>query len=123
MKEELKACKIELDKLLSSNDRADELEKLDREEFVIDLAGQTRLIAEGDKKAEDVRRRIETEDLTRDLIASRLRSEVWDSMEIKGKVIKALKDPGLEVFNFPTAASQTMSGCSLIRSATCAGWS
>jgi WD40 repeat protein len=79
----------ELQTLLLQNERVPDLEKMDRDEFVIDLQWKESMLEEGKKRAQELRQKLEKENLKMDLIADRLKAEVWDSMEEKTKALYA----------------------------------
>jgi cilia- and flagella-associated protein 43 len=92
--------RIELQHLLKHNESVDELEKLDKDEFIVNLEEQARLEKEGDDRALAVEKRILSENATRKLIFKRLMNELWLSMEHKGKDIFSIHT-NVKVSNFP----------------------
>ena len=92
--------RLELQNLIKNNTQVDELEKLETDEFIINLEEKERLEKEGDERAAQVQRRIESENATRSVIRNRLMNELWNSMEEKGKEICSVKQE-LKVTNFP----------------------
>ena len=81
----------ELQKLLDHNAQVPELEFMERDEFVIDLTGKERLLAEGDERALDLRKELNRKNVERDILGNRLRKLVWDSMEEKTKALYGFK--------------------------------
>ena len=61
---ELGAIKDNLRSLLDENDRVTDIEKLDRDEFVIDVAKKTNLEKQGDDLCSDIRKKCEVTSLT-----------------------------------------------------------
>ena len=100
-RERVRTLAAELRSVLSHNDRVPALEQLEREEFVIDLDGKEHMLADAAARAEEVRRRIRMENVGQELVASRIRGECYDSMEVKGTSLLAITQPGLRVRNFP----------------------
>jgi len=95
------ALRSELQLLLSNNDQVNALEKLDKDEFIINLEEQRRLEQEGDDRSHQVQQRIESENATRRVIFKRLLDELWTSMDEKGKELHGVKQAHLKVTNFP----------------------
>ena len=94
--------RVELQHLLNHNNQVSELEQLDKDEFIINLEEKTRLEQEGDDRSSQVQFRIEKENATRRVIWKKLMSELWSSMEEKGKEIHGVvADMNLKVTNFP----------------------
>ena len=61
---ELGAIKDNLRSLLDENDRVTDIEKLDRDEFVIDVAKKTNREKQGDDLCSDIRKKCEVTSLT-----------------------------------------------------------
>ena len=81
MRKKIAVFREKLRQLLATNERVPELEKMDRNEFVIDLAGRDAMVAEGDARAQAVKDAILQENVGIDLICDRIKKECWDSME------------------------------------------
>ena len=84
--------RLELQHLLTHNSDKNELDKLETDEFIINLEEKDRLEKEGDERAAEVQRRIEAENATRKVIWKRLMNELWNSMEHKGKQLCSVKN-------------------------------
>ena len=101
--------KVITDKLLKAMDKnanANDLEKIDREEFIIDFEERDRLIGEADNQIRDIRKDIEENNLKKHVVRNRIKKECWDSMDIVGHSIKSFNlDPITnklsEVTNYP----------------------
>jgi hypothetical protein len=83
-----------------------ELERIDKEEFVLDFAERDRLLEEADSRIDGVRKTIETENYTKIIIRERIKKECWDSMKVVGQSVKSFNlDPLtgsiMEVLNYP----------------------
>jgi len=88
-----------LQDLLERNNSVPELEKLDREEFVIDLRGRDNVGDKYDKLAISLREKFEREIKGRDLIYSRIKKECWDSTKVPFRQVRGL-DQSIIVSNF-----------------------
>ncbi|KAJ3099331.1 Cilia- and flagella-associated protein 43 [Phlyctochytrium planicorne] len=92
--------------LMQKNEVVPELERLTKDDFIIDFAERDRLLALSEAKVKEVRRGIEEENLKKRVIRNRLKIECWDSMEVIGQSVKSFRpDPvttrTIEVTNFP----------------------
>lgn len=90
-----------LEEAIAQNDATDGMEKIPREELLVDKAFRTRLVAEGDTHVAEVRRQLVVEDLRNDYAGSKIKEECWDSMTVHGSAIVAFKVQGLVVHNYP----------------------
>ncbi|CAD7935748.1 unnamed protein product [Amoebophrya sp. A120] len=89
-----------LSSFLTANGSAPDLEKLDRGEFCIDTEERDFLVEKADKQCEDIRDRVERENLARNLICKRLVQEFWQPMKTPGCTIASLQGPQ-SVANYP----------------------
>ncbi|KAJ3299843.1 Cilia- and flagella-associated protein 43 [Borealophlyctis nickersoniae] len=93
-------------KAMQKNETLPELERIDREEFVVDFEQRDALLEEAETKTRKVRKEIEEENLKKRVIRNRIKRECWDSMEVIGQSIKSFRaDPVtnriVEVINYP----------------------
>ncbi|CAI8036584.1 Cilia- and flagella-associated protein 43 [Geodia barretti] len=86
--------------MIDSNEGAPDLERLDREEFILDMEQHDRLQAEEDQQIQQVKEEIQLSSLAKMFLRQQIKSECWDSMAVKGKIIKAFRG-SLEVSNYP----------------------
>ena len=93
------ALKAELNALYDHNNKVDDLEKLENNEFIMNLKERDSIVREGDSRASQVEMRIERENLTRKIIWKRLMQELWHSMDQKGKQLHSISEM-LVVHNF-----------------------
>jgi len=91
--------------LVHRNATLPELERLEREEFVIDTEGRDRALAASRAKAQTLKASLKATNLGKDLVAARIRWECWDSMEAKHQAqeVMAFQREGVKVRNFPIA--------------------
>ena len=73
--------------LLQQNSERSELERLNREEFVIDEEQRDLHVAAIDKKVQEVRALYDKRNLWHELRAARVRQKCWDSMEVKSSTL------------------------------------
>lgn len=90
--------------LLERNEKAPDLEKMQREEFVIDLKAKEEQEKKNSEDARFVREDIQNNDLSVDLVTERIKTECWDSMAVQGCEVHALKS-GRILRNFPIRKS------------------
>jgi WD40 repeat protein len=100
MEDKLGELSTRLDKVVSKNSRVADLEKMEREEFVVDLEAQISQVEKNDVRALEVRHSILDHNHSVNLVTKRIREECWDSMEVPAKELHALKS-GVVVRHFP----------------------
>uniref|UniRef100_A0A8C7L493 Cilia- and flagella-associated protein 43 n=1 Tax=Oncorhynchus kisutch TaxID=8019 RepID=A0A8C7L493_ONCKI len=83
--------------MMRENETLPDMEKLEQQEFNLDVDEQKRLQAEGEQ---EVRNEIELENLAKCYLRDVLKRECWDSMKVKGQAIKAFHTEH-EVKNYP----------------------
>ncbi|CAM9692261.1 unnamed protein product, partial [Choristocarpus tenellus] len=76
-----------LARIITRNESLPDMERMERDEFVVDVAGRDRKIAANEKEAESLRQTIQGQNLTKELIGARIKSDCWDSMEIQAKEV------------------------------------
>lgn len=79
---ELNQIKGNLHQLLGENDNVTDIEKLDRDEFVIDVVKADELWKKGEAVCDDIRKKAELTSLTMQLLKERVKANTWDQMEI-----------------------------------------
>jgi hypothetical protein len=94
---------------MNQNENAPALEKIDREEFIIDFYKRDCFIAEADAEILAIRKASMEECLKQRVIKARIQNECWASMEVVGQSVKSFKEiiPGqkmIEVTNYPVRA-------------------
>ncbi|CAM9947612.1 unnamed protein product [Ectocarpus sp. 12 AP-2014] len=86
--------------IIEKNETLPELEKMERSEFVVDVAGRDRKVAANEAAAKKLGEDIRTRNLGKELIASRIKIECWDSMEVQKKQVWRIQPDGVFVENF-----------------------
>ena len=84
--------------------QADELTRVPRGELLMDETFKAQLVAEGETRVQQLRARLERENLVADYMSSKIVAECWDTMETHGSAIVALNTPGLMVHKYPLKA-------------------
>jgi len=79
---ELMKIKEGLMTLLSENERVTDLERLDRDEFVIDVSRATTVTADGENECEEIRKEADRTVLRLQLLRERVKQLTWDNMEV-----------------------------------------
>ncbi|KAJ3171006.1 Cilia- and flagella-associated protein 43 [Geranomyces variabilis] len=107
----LSALRERLLRAISKNDALSPLERLERDEFILDREERERLLVEAAGTVEGVRRSVEEEWLARRVVGNRIKQECWDSMSTIGQSIVSFHaDPltGLmtTVTNYPIRKQQ-----------------
>ena len=93
-----------LEDVIARNDKADELTRVPRGELLMDETFKAQLVAEGETRVQQLRARLERENLVADYMSSKIVAECWDTMETHGSAIVALNTPGLMVHKYPLKA-------------------
>ena len=92
---ELNGIKENLRELLDDNDRAVDIEQLNRDEFVIDVAKKNNLEKQGDDLCADIRKKCEVTSLTMKLLKERCTNQTWDKMEVQQEGCKSIQSDKL----------------------------
>ena len=96
---ELHIIRTKLGDLLVENEKVSDLERLDRDEFVIDVDRSSKDNVEGQNICEEIRKEAEKTVLKLELLRERVQQSTWDKMEVQNKAINSIKGDML-VFNF-----------------------
>ncbi|KAJ3048620.1 Cilia- and flagella-associated protein 43, partial [Rhizophlyctis rosea] len=106
MQTRITALRDRLIKAMQKNDTLPELERIDKEEFVVDFEQRDALLSEADSRVLAVRKEIEKANMEKRVVSGRMKAEFWDSMEVIGQSVKSFHvDPVTtritEVSNYP----------------------
>lgn len=99
---DLEEFRVKFQALLHENERASDLERLDRTEFSVDIEQLKELQEYSQTRASVVRGEMEKQNLGRELVCHRILTECVDSMEDQPKSFLGFND-GIEVSNIPIA--------------------
>ncbi|XP_064602614.1 cilia- and flagella-associated protein 43-like isoform X2 [Liolophura sinensis] len=89
-----------IQKMMRANETLPDLEKLGHHEFDLDIDEQVRLQNEGEALLQKIKEEIEFDNLAKMYLKEKIKTECWDSLEVKGRSILAFNS-NLEVSNFP----------------------
>ena len=105
-RDEIRKQKAALEELLRQNAEAPEIERLPREEIVVDHGMKQLVEADGDARVQLTKSSILRENKIKDTQMARIKTLAWDSMEVHGAQLTAFH-ADTHVFNYPI---QKMSG-------------
>ncbi|KFP76190.1 WD repeat-containing protein 96, partial [Apaloderma vittatum] len=90
----------QIQKMMHENEQVPDIEKLEHQEFNLDIEEQQRAQAEAEQEVARVRKEIEMEILANCYLQDVIKHECWDSMCVKGRAIKCFH-MACEVKNYP----------------------
>lgn len=90
-----------LHELLAKNEISSSIEKMSREDFVVDVAGREKLLAASRLRAKELEHKLKEEDKARNAVSSRIRFDCWDSMEVQATECRAFQRTNVLVSSFP----------------------
>ena len=100
MMQELNKIRQGLMELLAENERCTEIEKLERDDFVIDVNRKDRVERAGDEECDAIRKEAKWTCLKLQLLKERLSQQTWETMQVKQTAIASIYSD-LLVFNYP----------------------
>lgn len=74
--------------MISTNEDLPDIEKLGRQEFILDTDDYQRMLLEEEKQIGSVREEIELSNLAAMFLTDQIKRECWNKMKVKGKTIK-----------------------------------
>ena len=99
IQQELRHVKESLKALLEKNSEVPDIEKLDREEFLIDRQRKVRMLEERDQECIKLRKLAAKENLRNEVLKQRIKERTWDTMEIQSTGCKSLNTEKI-IYNF-----------------------
>jgi WD40 repeat protein len=99
LSKELKSLQTKLFDLLEDNKKAQDIEQLDREEFVIDVRKRDVLEGEGEANRERIRKEAKIKELEYECLQDRVKSATWDTMKTHSTANVSL-DSELLLYNY-----------------------
>ena len=99
MKEKLFVLKQKLKKLLDQNKRAEEIDRIERDEFCLDVEMRTKMLTEGEKGVEAIKKDAYFKNLSEELLHKKITANTFSKIDTHLKTITGLVEPTL-VFNF-----------------------
>jgi len=100
LRHEIKELRDTVLQMMSDNQQAPEIERLDRHEYNLDVDQRQKLVLEGEEKIKQVREEIELASLANQYLRDMIKKECWDAMVVKGRSVDAFHLP-LSVSNYP----------------------
>ncbi|KFR00889.1 WD repeat-containing protein 96, partial [Opisthocomus hoazin] len=92
--------KKQIQKMMHENEQVPDIEKLEQQEFNLDIEEQERAQAAAEQEVARVRKEIEMENLANRYLRDVIKHECWDAMCVKGRAIKCFH-MACEVTNYP----------------------
>lgn len=74
--------------MINSNEILPDIERLGRQEFILDTEDYQRMLGEEKQLIDNVREEVEFSNLAAMFLKEQIKKECWDKMTIKGKSIK-----------------------------------
>ena len=99
LSKELKSLQAKLYELLEDNKKAQDIEQLERDEFVIDTNKKQHIEQEGEKERDKIRKEAKRKELEYECLKERVKNETWDTMETHSTACISL-DSDLLLFNY-----------------------
>lgn len=78
--------------MINSNEELPEIEKLERQEFLLDTDDHQRMLTEEERLIEEVREEIELSNLAAMFMRDWIKTQCWDKMVVKGKLVKVREE-------------------------------
>uniref|UniRef100_A0A8D2IPN9 Cilia- and flagella-associated protein 43 n=1 Tax=Varanus komodoensis TaxID=61221 RepID=A0A8D2IPN9_VARKO len=98
--------KIQIQEMMLENSMVPKIEKLDQQEFNLDIEEQEKQQLHSEEEVERVRKDIEMENLANCYLRELIKRECWDAMSVKGRSVKTFHS-SCEVHNFPLKERST----------------
>ena len=99
LSKELESLQTKLFELLEDNKKAQEIERLDREEFVIDVKKKEEIEAEASKERDEIRKEAKRKELELECLRERVKNTTWDTMNTHSTACCSL-DSDLLLYNY-----------------------
>ncbi|XP_068253553.1 cilia- and flagella-associated protein 43 [Nyctibius grandis] len=96
----IKKLRKTIQKMMHENEQVPDIEKLEQQEFNLDVEEQERAQAEAEQEVARVRKEIEMENLANRYLQDVIKRECWDAMCVKGRAVKCFH-MACEVKNYP----------------------
>ncbi|KFW76493.1 WD repeat-containing protein 96, partial [Manacus vitellinus] len=92
--------KKQIQQMMHENEQVPDIEKLEHQEFNLDMEEQERLQAEAEQEVARARKEIEMENLSNCYLQDFIKYECWDALCVKGRAVKCFH-MDCEVKNYP----------------------
>nr|XP_056705780.1 cilia- and flagella-associated protein 43 [Euleptes europaea] len=100
VKQGIKKLRKKIQEMMFENAKVPKIEKLDQQEFNLDMEEQERQQIESEKEVARVRKDIEMENLANAYLRAIIKEDCWDAMSVKGRSVRSFHLP-CEVQNYP----------------------
>ncbi|KAL8187387.1 UNVERIFIED_CONTAM: hypothetical protein K2H54_047783 [Gekko kuhli] len=100
VKHGIKKLRKKIQEMMFENAKAPTIEKLDQQEFNVDIEEQERQLIESEKEVARVRKDIEMENLTNAYLREIIKEDCWNAMSVKGRSVRSFHLP-CEIQNYP----------------------
>ncbi|XP_062436379.1 cilia- and flagella-associated protein 43 [Rhea pennata] len=100
LKMRIKKLRKNIQKMMHENEQMPDIEKLEQQEFNLDIEEQERVQAEAEQEVARLRKEIDMENLANCYLQDVIKRECWDSMCVKGRAVKCFHI-ACEVNNYP----------------------
>ncbi|XP_054455755.1 cilia- and flagella-associated protein 43 [Anoplopoma fimbria] len=100
LRKTIKELRDNIQEMMRENENLPDIERLEQQEFNLDVEEQRRLEAMMEQEVTRVRNEVEWEISAKRYLSDVLRRECWDSMKVKGKAIQAFHSEQ-QVKNYP----------------------
>ncbi|NXD09770.1 CFA43 protein, partial [Nothocercus nigrocapillus] len=100
LKMAIKKLRKNIQKMMHENEQMPDTEKLEQQEFNLDIEEQERVQAEAEQEVARLRKEIDMENLANCYLQDVIKRECWDSMCVKGRAVKCFHI-ACEVKNYP----------------------
>ncbi|KAM6443389.1 cilia- and flagella-associated protein 43 [Liasis olivaceus] len=100
LKHGIKVLRKKIQEMMFENSMVPKIERLDQQEFNLDVEEQEKQQIHSNSEVERVRKDIEMENLANCYLREMIKQECWDTMSVKGRLIKTIHS-SCEVQNYP----------------------
>lgn len=100
MLSDLHKIKNKLLTLLDENERVTDIERLERDEFIVDVPRMHKVVDEGQKECQEIKKEAEKTVLRLELLRERVLTSTWNTMAEQQTAIKSILGDTL-IFNYP----------------------
>jgi hypothetical protein len=88
LRQEISQLREKVLNMIVINEQLPDIERLDRQEFILDTEEHLRMQAEEDRLILQITKEIELSNLACMFIGEQIRTECWDGMAVKGHMLK-----------------------------------
>ena len=88
LRQEISKLREKVLNMIAINEQLPDIERLERQEFILDTEEHLRMQAEEDRLILQVTKEIELSNLVCMFIREQIKTECWDEMAVKGRMLK-----------------------------------